>query len=232
MEKPVILHVESSHGICSVMLSSNQRVLYYQESEKISSHQENLPVLIKKALSSQNIDHSSIDALHICGGPGSYTGLRIGFSIIMGMAFASDTPVILSSANEILFRKFRDQYQNLEQETIVYTAITARPNEVYSQSFSYHSEEALDELSARVIDSNTFSSFEDKPLVLIGSGANNEVIKDTKSFFKKNIQLDALMMLSLGERKFKEGSFTPLYELNPLYLKPPRIMKSRKKWFG
>lgn len=231
-DKTFILHVESSHPKGSVLLSRGSEIAFYAESSKTTSHHENLPVLIQEALNKTDIDASFLGAIHLCSGPGSYTGLRIGHSMVLGLAFGAHIPVIHSSANEILMSWFKEYHTGVSSHSAICTVINARPNEVYGQAFSHDTGHPINELGVWVINEDIFDDLKEVPLALIGSGVDHEGIPEEGVFFRKNLQVDALMMLSLGERKFRDGSFTALSQLTPLYLKPPRVIKSSKKLFG
>ena len=89
-----ILAIETSTNICSVALFINSKLIDIISSEESRSHNKNLGVFIKNILINNNIDISDLNALAVSSGPGSFTGLRIGFSLLKGISLATGLPII------------------------------------------------------------------------------------------------------------------------------------------
>ena len=95
----IILHIETSTKVCSVVLSKDGEILVVKElQEEGYSHGENLTLFIQEALSEGGISASALDAVSVASGPGSYTGLRIGAATAKGICFAKNIPLIAIDA--------------------------------------------------------------------------------------------------------------------------------------
>jgi tRNA threonylcarbamoyladenosine biosynthesis protein TsaB len=57
-------------------------------------HAETLLPLVEDLLRDQGVPVSAIDVYACAAGPGSYTGIRIGISVIKGMAYAAGKPAV------------------------------------------------------------------------------------------------------------------------------------------
>src|SRR5437763_1918042 len=90
----LILNIETSATVCSVCLSRDGVVMDYRASKEPHSHARLLTVMIDELLSSLKISFQQLDAIAISAGPGSYTGLRIGFSVAKGLCYALNKPLI------------------------------------------------------------------------------------------------------------------------------------------
>jgi tRNA threonylcarbamoyladenosine biosynthesis protein TsaB len=127
--------------------------------------------MIEHALNISGLPMNDIDALAVCNGPGSFTGVRIGVSAVKGLAFAEQKPCIEVSTLASMAEGFR----GLPMDSIVCCAMDARCQQVYSALFSVDvngkltrisNDEAisLDELKLRLAPLN-------KPIILVGDGA-------------------------------------------------------------
>ena len=69
------------------------------------SHSERLHEFIQEVLKEAQMEMSSLDAVAVSKGPGSYTGLRIGVAAAKGICFAMDLPMIAVNSLQILSEK-------------------------------------------------------------------------------------------------------------------------------
>jgi tRNA threonylcarbamoyladenosine biosynthesis protein TsaB len=89
-----IISIETSSHICGVSLLSDGVIIDKVEVNHPKVHAEKLPVQLNEIISRNNLDLDSIDGVAISAGPGSYTGLRIGMSLVKGFALATNLPII------------------------------------------------------------------------------------------------------------------------------------------
>ncbi|MDA0886007.1 MAG: tRNA (adenosine(37)-N6)-threonylcarbamoyltransferase complex dimerization subunit type 1 TsaB, partial [Bacteroidetes bacterium] len=84
----LILNFETSSKNCSVTLSSKGELLsnFDLEDDKYR-HSELLTTTIRDILSQNNLSVKDLSAVAIGVGPGSFTGLRIGFSVAKGLCY-------------------------------------------------------------------------------------------------------------------------------------------------
>ena len=88
-----ILAIETSTEACSVALHCISGTIS-RYAEEPRSHTQLLMPMIESLLSEAGIKPTELDALGVAIGPGSFTGLRIGFAATQGLAFGLDIPVI------------------------------------------------------------------------------------------------------------------------------------------
>lgn len=79
-----ILAFETSSPILSVALGTSKGEVRVVRSKSFLRHSENLIPFIDRLLKKEKISLRQIDAFAIDRGPGSFTGLRIGFSLLKG----------------------------------------------------------------------------------------------------------------------------------------------------
>lgn len=121
-----ILAIDTATEACSVALLIDGAC---QEIFEIipRQHTERVLPLVDALLKEADLALSKIDALAFNCGPGSFTGVRVGTSVIQGLAFSNDLPVIPVSSLAAL-AQFAFRVENKEK---VLSAIDARMNELY-----------------------------------------------------------------------------------------------------
>ncbi|MGC8971434.1 MAG: tRNA (adenosine(37)-N6)-threonylcarbamoyltransferase complex dimerization subunit type 1 TsaB [bacterium] len=85
------LALDTSSSYLSIALVKDDITLYEKNVYSLKLHSVLLPNEIKKAL---EITRERIERIFVAIGPGSFTGLRVGLSLVKGMALFSTIPVI------------------------------------------------------------------------------------------------------------------------------------------
>lgn len=80
-------------------------------------------------LAEAGIDRAQLDVLAVSRGPGAFTGVRLGISLVQGIALALDRPVVALSTLAVLAAGCRASGRN------VLASIDARMGEVYAGAF-------------------------------------------------------------------------------------------------
>lgn len=123
---PNILAFESAYDTCSVALSLNSHIAEKSSTEPKQHNALILP-MVDTLLRETNIEISEIDAFAFSCGPGSFTGLRIAASVVQGLAFSTDKPVIPISSLGALAQS---SYRKLGITEVI-TISDAKMGEVY-----------------------------------------------------------------------------------------------------
>src|ERR1041384_7558013 len=89
-----ILNIETTAQVCSVALSHNGQMAGLQECDESNSHAAQLTLLIQELMGKFPGNLEQLDAIAISSGPGSYTGLRIGYSVAKALCYTLDKPLI------------------------------------------------------------------------------------------------------------------------------------------
>ena len=89
-----ILALDSSGLVATVaIVEDNQTIVEYTVNYK-KTHSQTLLPMLDEIVKMTEFDLSSIDAIAVAGGPGSFTGLRIGSATAKGLGLALDKPLI------------------------------------------------------------------------------------------------------------------------------------------
>jgi tRNA threonylcarbamoyladenosine biosynthesis protein TsaB len=94
MKSPYILCIETSSGYCSVALSYGNTLVSQAIENQKNKAADKLNLLVDTVMNESKLTFKELDAIAISGGPGSYTGLRIGVSVAKGLAYALKIPLI------------------------------------------------------------------------------------------------------------------------------------------
>ena len=98
----LILNIETSTEVCSVAIAHNGTVIHSRQNLSGQNHAMLLTVYINQLLVESNLTMEQLDAVAVSGGPGSYTGLRIGVSVAKGLCYASRLPMIAITSLEAM----------------------------------------------------------------------------------------------------------------------------------
>ncbi len=89
-----ILAIESSGMPASAALLEDEKLLAEYTISYQKTHSQTLMPLIDEMTSMVGLDLKSLDAVAVSGGPGSFTGLRIGSATAKGIGLALELPLI------------------------------------------------------------------------------------------------------------------------------------------
>jgi tRNA threonylcarbamoyladenosine biosynthesis protein TsaB len=86
-----LLAIDSSHFILSAAVSTGDEI-YCEETKADMKHSELVMELIDSQMKKARLLPDDLDGVLCMGGPGSFTGLRIGYSIAKGLALSLSIP--------------------------------------------------------------------------------------------------------------------------------------------
>ena len=162
-----LLGVDSTATAASVAVMSDGKLLAVNFSNTGLTHSQTLLKMVDDALSTAGIKISDIDAFAVSVGPGSFTGVRIGTSLVKGMAQPLGKKCVSVSTLEAIAKPL--------ENTGVYavSVMDARCNQVYTAQFDC--EEGLKRMTEdeaiSISDLTESLKTIDKKIVLIGDGA-------------------------------------------------------------
>ena len=137
-----ILAIDTSFEACSAALLTQGRVLQQYVFAPRQHAQLILP-MIEALLDQSSLKLENLDALAFAAGPGSFTGIRIAASVIQGLAFAVNLPVVAVSTLQTMAQQAWNQYQ--AEKVIV--GVDARMGEVYWGVYQLDSDRIMQPIS-------------------------------------------------------------------------------------
>ena len=219
-----ILSIETATTTCSVAIHNNNNLLACQSLHFDKSHSGYLAILIKEIVNNCGLSMSDLDAIAISGGPGSYTGLRIGTSTAKGLAYSLQIPLISVNTLEALARQIP-----IYGDILLCPMLDARRMEVYNMLLK-SDYSVIQSTEAIVINESSYDDYlKENLIVFFGSGANKtrEVIKNKNANFIIDIFPSASSIGDIAYQKFINQLFEDVAYYEPFYLKD--FMPSKPK---
>lgn len=214
-----ILHIESTSTVCSVAISKHADLVAIKELNNGYTHAENLHVFINDILKENNLNPSDLNAVSISSGPGSYTGLRIGFSAAKGLAYALQIPLISIQTLKALSVA---AIKKSNTEALFCPMMDARRMEVYCSVYNNQLNEIIP-LQALVLNEESIKTFDlNKPIYFFGDGmpkAKELLQTIPHSFFIDDVTASASHMIDLAYEKYQAKQFEDVAYSEPNYLK-------------
>lgn len=126
-----VLAIESAATVASVALVEDDKVICDYTINDKKTHSQTIMPMIEAMKKQLNLDLSSLDGIAVSGGPGSYTGLRIGSATAKGLAHVLDIPVVGVSTIESM------AYNIEETDALICPMLDARRQHVFSGVYEY-----------------------------------------------------------------------------------------------
>lgn len=229
---PNILCIDTSTDICSVILGNEEGVLYERVSYEGRDHSSKAGVFVDEILKKAEDKGQKLDAVAVCSGPGSYTGLRIGVSLAKGLCFGYDIPLIAIDSLEIMAREVFAAKQ-LEEAAILCPMIDARRMEVYVSLWS-EKMDLLKSPEAKIIEEGAYADYQDKTFYYFGTGAEKcqELLSSDNFKYIPDIKPMAQALLLPALDAFQKETFEDLAYFEPFYLKQFQTTVSKKNVLG
>ena len=214
-----LLHIESTSTVCSVAISKDAEPIALKELNNGYTHAENLHVFIEQLLKETSLSLKDLDAISVSSGPGSYTGLRIGFSAAKGLAYALQIPLITIDTLKALSNS---AIQKNKTDALFCPMMDARRMEVYCAVYNYSLNEILP-VQALVLDETSISIFNlNKDIYFFGDGMSKakDLLQNLpNAHFIDDVTASATSMVSLAFEKYTVKDFADVAYSEPNYLK-------------
>jgi tRNA threonylcarbamoyladenosine biosynthesis protein TsaB len=217
-----ILLIDTSGKKSSIGLSSNGLLVNKTENLDTKNQASVINGMIENVCADSGIQLTDIDAIAVCSGPGSYTGLRIGMASAKGIAYALNTHLLLDNKLALLAYQQIQKHTNFLHHGIL---ITAREGEYFFAVYDQSMNEIIspihkDELAIRdFVDKNVDSK-------IIFSGDEN-CIQTFGSDVLEVSEIDLTFWADYAYQNFKKQGFANVASSEPFYMKDVFIMQKK-----
>ena len=221
----ILLHIHTATEQAYVALSKGDTLLGERSNNDSKQHAAFLHVAIAELMQSLSMSMSSIDAISISNGPGSYTGLRVGLAAAKGMCFALQKPLIALNTLTVMAAAMQQclyQKQYTMPSGLLCPMIDARRTELFMAGYNGVLEPLLEPSAIDMRDNDTLERLLSKGdnIFVFGSGARK--FADFFHHFNINMIQDASLVLAqvqLALNAYEKSLFADVAYAEPYYLK-------------
>ena len=236
-----VLAIDSSGMTATVaVVEDTQTIAEYTVNFK-KTHSQTLLPMIDTMGKMIELELKSIDAIAVAGGPGSFTGLRIGSATAKGLGLALEKPLIhVPTVDGLAYNLYGCQ-------DIICPIMDARRKQVYTGMYTFARRELEEsketELVLDVLEAQNASPIDElierlnihgRPVVFLGDGVPvyQDVIREKMrvpfSFAPASANRQrAAVVGALGIQYYKEGKFETAMEHQPDYLRVSQAERER-----
>lgn len=218
-----ILAFESSAVGASVAFCRDEVLVASAFQASGLTHSRTLLPMAQSLLENAGLTMEEVDVLAVAHGPGSFTGLRIGVSLVKGLAFERNLPCIGVSTLEALANCMP------RCDAVLCAVMDARAGQVYHANFDLAGEIPMrlcEDRAITVAELREELALLDRPVQLAGDGAH--LLADIGEQMPGNLRLqNAYGVARLAARIYEAGGDFSASALRPEYLRLPQAERER-----
>ncbi len=228
-----ILGLDSSGLVASVAVVCDDNLLGEYTVNYKKTHSQTLLPMLHEVAEMIELDLSTVDAIAIAGGPGSFTGLRIGSATAKGLGLALDKPIVNVPTVDAL------AYNLVGHRDMICPLMDARRNQTYTGLYRFEQNEliVLREQCAVGVD-EIVSDINERGTAVVFLGDGVPVFKDyiaehltvPYSFAPAHLNKQrAGAVAALGLRYMEDGHFETAEAHRPEYLRLSQAERERSE---
>ncbi len=181
---------------------------------------------VDQNLKKLKLNLSDIDVFVIGSGPGSFTGLRISFSIVKAFMLATKKPAITISSFYSCAHPFKNKAKRIA------VIADARRGLIYLASFKCQGDNLVKEAKAKLVTWDQLKKVDgDYLFITYDLNLRRQILglNSQPSIYSQDVYPRAKYLMPLAEIYYNKEKFTSLEKLRPLYLHSKAPQVRRKK---
>lgn len=218
--QPVLLGIESSGSACGVGISRGGQFLGEISANIRNIHSRQLAPFVEYLLQNTGTGGKELSAVVLSAGPGSFTGLRIGYSVAKGLAHALGIPIVEVPTLDVW------AYQAGMQSLPVMPVIDAHRGEIFSALYHWEGEELKRSGEYVLIRPPDLPGFLNRAALLTGAGAAGLypalepfLPPGSRRLHPSPASPQLWALLELGLQKYRQNLLSHPDSCEPLYLR-------------
>ncbi len=227
-----ILAVETSSRMGSVAIGRAGQCLGQVEFTAGARHGVELVPAVDKLVREINVAPGRIKVICVSCGPGSFTGLRVGFTFARSLAQVSGAKLVAVPSTEVVVENLKPQLLLQPGPIDIAPILDAKRQQVYTAGFRWQAGRLEKILPECVLAPNDLISALGRPLWVTGEGIDyhkesfsgrQDVLFTEREFWLGRAE----NVLKLGSRLAEQDQFTPINSFIPTYV---RLPEAEEKW--
>ena len=231
----IILSIDSSTESATCAVLNNNKLLGEAVLNDKKQHSVVLMPIVDNLLKNLQLTIKDIDGFVVCKGPGSFTGLRIGMSMIKGLSQGGQKPFVSISSLDGL------AYNMAYTDGIICPILDALRDNVYTALYSFEGDRLVkhtDYLALHIDELIELLKEYNKSVTFIGDAVGKFKDKLKESFDKvyfapKHLNIVRASSLGeLGSNLLEQGIHDDIYTSSPIYLRKSQAEREYDKKMG
>lgn len=225
-----ILALDSSGLVASVAIVEDENLIAEYTVNYKKTHSQTLLPMLNEIANMTELELETIDAIAIAGGPGSFTGLRIGAATAKGLGQALKKPLIQVPTVDGL------AYNLFGTNSMICPLMDARREQVYTGLYMFQDEFRVieNQMAVGIADIIKKINQYNQPVIFLGDG-----VPVFKELLEKEIKVPfffapchmnrqrAGAIGALAQKYFVEGKIQTAAEYQPDYLRLSQAERER-----
>lgn len=220
-----LLYIDTSDAPGTIAIARDEDIIAQAHSTESRDHASVINRLIEETCREAGIRLQDLDAVVVCGGPGSYTGLRIGVATAKGLCYALGIPLILHNRLSIM------AWQQIRQGGLltekVLSLLRAREKEYFLSIYDTNFTCLLEPRHVDEIQTLEIIKFNQESLSVVSTSEVEGQLFDIAQphVFLPFKEIDVRNWAVLGYKDYQSGHCANLAHAEPFYLKGVFINK-------
>lgn len=202
------LAIDTTRELCSLSLFNNNKIYDFVIAKEPLSHAKNIFPLLDKLFKNNNINYLNLNDIYIIVGPGSFTGIRVGMTLVKMLGLTTNCNLHGISNMQLIAIT-----NNFSSKQTINVIMSARGDLLYLQSFSHQMVELTE---IKLIDKKNIN-FDIKNTKIIAENTLKDIL------FNKNIFYVDINALTIGQYINQIIKYEISKPIKPLYIKEASI---------
>lgn len=215
----LILNIDTATTNASVCISNGTEILSLETSSDQKNHASFIQPAIKKVMEFVGISFNQLEAISVSGGPGSYTGLRVGLSTAKGLCYATGKRLIMVNTLEVM--AFACIKTTQDADRFLYCPmIDARRMEVFTAIYNASLANIIAPSSV-ILEGDSFGDIlAENTVIFFGNGSFkfSNIVSHQNALFSE-VKHNASDLAVLASKYLEEERVANLAYSEPFYLK-------------